>query len=158
MSALVEELEARGSMPSRRRSGPGISASPASRRLATIPGIGPLIASAIAATVADAAVFRSGREFAAWLGLVPRQNSTGGKDRLGRISRQGNGQLRRLLVIGAQAALQCSKALRAHPWIRPAGAQAAAGRGGRLGQQDGADRLGGDGKQEDFRRLAAKPA
>jgi transposase len=57
-----------------------------SRRLASIPGIGPIIATAIATTVADPGVFRSGREFAAWLGLVPRQNSTGGKTRLGRIT------------------------------------------------------------------------
>jgi transposase len=64
-------------------------ASPVSRRLATIPGIGPLIATAIAATVPDPDVFRGGREFAAWLGLVPRQTSTGGKPRLGRISRLG---------------------------------------------------------------------
>ena len=65
-------------------------ANPVSQRLARIPGIGPLIASAIVATVPDPSVFRSGREFAAWLGLVPRQHSTGGKERLGRISRQGN--------------------------------------------------------------------
>ena len=73
----------------------------ASRRLATIPGIGPLIASAITATVQDASVFKSGRQFAAWLGLVPRQNSTGGKERLGRITKAGDSYLRRLLVIGA---------------------------------------------------------
>jgi transposase len=59
------------------------------RLLQTIPGIGPVIASALAATVADAGAFRSGREFAAWLGLVPRQNSTGGKTRLGGISKRG---------------------------------------------------------------------
>jgi transposase len=59
---------------------------PVSQRLATIPGIGPIIATAIAATVVEPTAFRSGREFAAWLGLVPRQNSTGGKTRLGRIS------------------------------------------------------------------------
>ena len=57
-----------------------------SQRLASIPGIGPIIATAIATTVADPNVFRSGREFAAWLGLVPRQNSTGGKPRLGGIT------------------------------------------------------------------------
>lgn len=73
----------------------------ASRMLATIPGIGPLIASAITATVQDASAFRSGRQFAAWLGLVPRQNSTGGKERLGRITKAGDSYLRRLLVIGA---------------------------------------------------------
>jgi transposase len=61
-----------------------------SRRLATIPGIGPITASAIAATIADPLAFKSGREFAAWIGLVPRQHSSGGKQKLGRISRQGN--------------------------------------------------------------------
>ena len=88
-----------------------------SRRLATIPGIGAVIASALAATVPDPHVFASGRAFAAWLGLVPRQNSSGGKDRLGRISKQGDGYLRRLLIIGAQAALLRSKTLRAQPWV-----------------------------------------
>jgi len=73
----------------------------ASRRLASIPGIGPIIASAIAASVPDASVFTSGRQFAAWLGLVPRQNSTGGKERLGGITKAGDRYLRRLLVIGA---------------------------------------------------------
>ncbi len=65
-----------------------------SQRLATIPGIGPIIATAIAAIVAAPSGFRSGREFAAWLGLVPRQNSTGGKNRLGGISKRGNPYLR----------------------------------------------------------------
>ena len=73
----------------------------ASRRLVSIPGIGPIIASAIAASVPDPAAFKSGRQFAAWLGLVPSQNSTGGKERLGRITKTGNRYLRRLLVIGA---------------------------------------------------------
>jgi transposase len=72
-----------------------------SRRLATIPGVGPIIASALAASVPDASMFKSGRQFAAWLGLVPRQNSTGGKDRLGGITKAGDRYLRRLLVIGA---------------------------------------------------------
>jgi transposase len=93
-------------------------ADPVSQRLATIPGIGPLVATAIAATVPDPSGFRSGREFAAWLGLVPRQNSTGGKTRLGRTSRQGDAYIRRLLVIGAQSVLYCSKAARANPWIQ----------------------------------------
>ena len=73
----------------------------ASRALASIPGIGPIIATALAAAVPDAAAFTSGRQFAAWLGLVPGQNSTGGKPRLGRISKTGDRYLRRLLVIGA---------------------------------------------------------
>ena len=84
-------------------------ANPTSQRLATIPGIGPLIASAITATVADPAAFRSGREFAAWLGLTPRQKSTGGKQRLGRITRKGDQYLRRLLIVGAQTVLLRSR-------------------------------------------------
>jgi transposase len=91
---------------------------PISQRLAKIPGVGPLIASAIAATVADASLFRSGREFAAWLGLVPRQKSTGGKPRLGRITQQGEAYVRRLLIIGAQSALQGSKEIKENPWVR----------------------------------------
>jgi transposase len=93
-------------------------ASPVSQRLAAVPGIGPLVATAIVATMPDPTVFRSGREFAAWLGLVPRQNSSGGKTRLGRTSRQGNAYIRRLLVIGAQSALFCSKATKANPWVQ----------------------------------------
>ena len=90
---------------------------PTSRRLATIPGVGPMIATAIAATVPDPNVFRSGRGVAAWLGLVPRQNSTGGKARLGGISKRGDGYLRRLLVNGAHAALFWSKAAKTDPWL-----------------------------------------
>ncbi len=71
------------------------------RRLATIPGIGPIGATAFAASVTDPAQFKSGRQFAAWLGLTPLQNSSGGKERLGRISKMGDKYLRRLLVIGA---------------------------------------------------------
>src|SRR5689334_12941571 len=88
-----------------------------SQRLATIPGIGPIIATAIAATVTDPIAFRSGREFAAWLGLVPRQNSTGGKTRLGGISKRGNQYLRRLMINGASANLLRSKATNADPWV-----------------------------------------
>jgi transposase len=90
---------------------------PVSQRLASIPGIGPIIATAIASTVADPNVFRSGREFAAWLGLVPRQNSTGGKPRLGGITKRGNRYLRRLLINGASANLLRSKATKADPWV-----------------------------------------
>jgi transposase len=78
----------------------------ASRRLAAIPGIGPVTASAIVATVGNAAQFRSARHFAAWIGLVPKQNSSGGKQRQGGISKQGNPYLRRLLVIGATAVIR----------------------------------------------------
>jgi transposase len=77
-----------------------------SRRLATIPGVGSLTASAIAATVGDAGQFKSGRELAAWVGLTPRQNSSGGKERLGGITRQGNAYIRRLLVLGATGQLR----------------------------------------------------
>ena len=72
------------------------------RRLATIPGIGPITASLVSATVGDnIGAFKSARSFAAWLGLVPRQRSTGGKPRLGRITKAGNAEIRRLLVLGA---------------------------------------------------------
>jgi transposase len=90
---------------------------PVSQRLATIPGIGPIIATAIAATVVEPSGFASAREFAAWLGLVPRQHSTGGKARLGGISKRGNRYLRRLLINGASANLLRSKATNADPWV-----------------------------------------
>ena len=70
------------------------------RRLTSIPGIGPIGASALAASVTDASQFRSGREFAAWLGLTPRQHSSGGEERTGRITKMGNKYLRTLLVVG----------------------------------------------------------
>lgn len=72
-----------------------------SRHLATIPGIGPVGATALAASVTDPSQFRSGRQFAAWLGLTLLQNSSGGKERLGRITKMGDEYLRKLLVIGA---------------------------------------------------------
>jgi transposase len=75
----------------------------AGTRLETIPGVGVITATAIAVTVTDPSHFRSGREFAAWLGLTPRQNSSGGKDRLGRISKMGNSYFRSLIVVGATA-------------------------------------------------------
>jgi transposase len=75
------------------------------RRLMTIPGFGPITASALVASVQDASAFEGPREFAAFLGLTPRQNSSGGKQRLGRISKMGNRYLRKLLVVGAHAVL-----------------------------------------------------
>ena len=78
-------------------------------RLMTIPGVGPVTASAIVATIQDAGAFASGREFAAFLGLTPRQNSTGGKTRLGRITKMGDRYLRKLPVIGACATLRHRK-------------------------------------------------
>lgn len=71
------------------------------RRLMQIPGVGPLLASALVATVADPKAFKNGRSLAAWIGLVPRQNSSGGKERLGGITKQGDRYLRQLLVVGA---------------------------------------------------------
>ena len=89
-----------------------------SKRLETIPGIGVIGATAIAATVADPTVFRSGRDFAAWIGLVPRQNSTGGKQKLGPISKQGDPYLRRILVVGAHAVLRrAMQQPEKYPWL-----------------------------------------
>jgi len=101
LQARIKELERR--LEAWHRS------SEASRRLATIPGIGVITATALAATVTDASAFGSGRHFAAWLGLVPRQSSTGGKERLGRISKMGDRYLRRLLVVGATAVIRYVK-------------------------------------------------
>jgi transposase len=81
----------------------------ASRRLEAIPGVGVITATALVATIGDASQFHSGRQLAAWLGLVPRQHSSGGKERLGRISKRGDGYIRRLLVHGARADLRWSK-------------------------------------------------
>ena len=86
-------------------------------RLATIPGIGPITASLIAATVGDISLFKTARQFAAWLGLVPRQHSTGGKTRLGRITKTGNREIRKLLVLGAT-----SMVYRADGWNSAVGA------------------------------------
>jgi transposase len=115
-----------------------------SQRLASIPGIGPIIATAIATTVADANAFRSGREFAAWLGLVPRQNSTGGKIRLGGITKRG--------PLSASVAHQWGKRQSAaiegnqSRSVGDRAASAAAAAGGRrgAGEQNRAYRLGGD--------------
>jgi transposase len=92
----------------------------ASRRLATIPGIGPITASAIVATVTNPSLFHSARQFAAWIGLVPKQNSSGGKERQVGISKQGDRYLRRLLVLGATAIIRRSRAkiTAATAWLR----------------------------------------
>jgi len=90
-----------------------------SQRLETIPGIGPITASALTASIANPAVFRNGRELAAWIGLVPKQSSTGGKDRLGRISKQGDQYLRWLLVAGAMSVIRQAQRRGAAktPWL-----------------------------------------
>jgi transposase len=80
-----------------------------SRRLEEIPGVGPIVATALVAEVGDWTAFASGRSLAAWIGLVPRQHSTGGKDRLGGISKQGNRHLRWLLVAGAMAVIRYAR-------------------------------------------------
>jgi transposase len=80
-----------------------------SRRLAAIPGVGPALATALVASVADARAFRSGRDFSAWVGLVPKQNSSGGKDRLGSISKQGDRYLRSLFTAGALAVIRYAR-------------------------------------------------
>jgi len=90
---------------------------PVSQCLATQPGIGPIAALSFALKVPDPTVFRSGRHFAAWLGLTPKESSTGGRRRLGRISRQGDEGLRKLLVLGATAVIQFAKPGRASAWL-----------------------------------------
>ena len=90
-----------------------------SRNLEAIPGVGPLISTALVASIPDPKVFRSGRDLSAWIGLVPKQNSTGGKEKLGSISKAGNHYLRQLLVVGALAVIRRAKQLgyTRHPWL-----------------------------------------
>jgi transposase len=90
---------------------------PVSQCLASQPGIGPIGAVSFALKVSDPKAFRSGRHFAAWLGLTPKENATGGRARPGRISRQGDESLRRLLVLGATTVIQFAKPGRASPWL-----------------------------------------
>jgi transposase len=87
------------------------------KRLQTLVGVGPTTAAALVATVGEPQEFRNGRQFAAWLGLTPKQHSTGGKTRLGRITKRGDAYLRTLLILGAKSALQA--ALRKPPAVRP---------------------------------------
>jgi transposase len=96
----------------------GVRADEAARRLMAIPGIGPISASAILAAVPDARLFRSGRGFAAWLGLTPRQNNSGGKRRAGGISKQGERHIRSLLILGASAHLRQERSRGVQdPWL-----------------------------------------
>src|SRR5882762_2860123 len=89
-----------------------------SKRLDAIPGFGVILSTAVVATMTDPKAFKTGREFAAWIGLVPRQNSTGGKERLGSISKQGDRYLRRLLVVGAISVVRTAR-MRPdkYPWV-----------------------------------------
>ena len=90
-----------------------------SKRLDDIPGVGPVLATALVASVANPKAFRSGRNFSAWIGLVPKQHSSGGKDRLGSISKQGDRYLRSLLMIGALAVIRYAKihGTKHRPWL-----------------------------------------
>ncbi len=87
-------------------------ADPLAKRLATIPGIGPIASSAFATTTPEVGAFRSARDYAAWLGLTPRAHSSGGKERLGRVSKAGNRYLRRLLYLGAMARISARRGRR----------------------------------------------
>ncbi|MFY9788949.1 MAG: IS110 family transposase [Pseudolabrys sp.] len=91
----------------------------ASKRLDAIPGVGPVLATALVASIADPKAFRSGRNFSAWIGLVPKQHSSGGKDRLGSISKQGDRYLRSLFMAGALAVIRYAKihGSRHRPWL-----------------------------------------
>lgn len=115
MAATVAELERRIAAIDKQILAWG-RANESCRHLITIPGYGPILSSAMAAMVVNPAAFRSGRDFAASLGLVPRQDGTGGKVKLGPISKRGNGYLRRLLVNGAMAVLGGKRARR-DPWL-----------------------------------------
>src|SRR6516162_10114546 len=90
-----------------------------SKRLDEIPGVGPALATALVASVADPKAFRSGRDFSAWIGLVPRQHSSGGKDKLGSISKQGDRYLRSLFTAGALAVIRYAKihGTKHRPWL-----------------------------------------
>ena len=90
-----------------------------SLRLDAIPGVGPMLATALVASIADPKVFRSGRNFSAWIGLVPKQHSSGGKDRLGGISKQGDRYLRSLFMAGALAVIRYAKihGTKHRPWL-----------------------------------------
>jgi transposase len=90
-----------------------------SRRLDHIPGVGPVLATALVASIADPKVFQSGRDFSAWIGLIPKQNSSGGKDKLGNISKQGDRYLRSLFTTGALAVIRYAKihGTKHRPWL-----------------------------------------
>ncbi len=100
LDAAVDQLE-RAIVAGHRRD-------PASRLAAGVPGVGALAASAILASAPNPHIFKSGRDFAAWLGATPKQNSTGGKEKLGSITKQGNRYIRRLLVLGAISVLRAA--------------------------------------------------
>lgn len=115
LSQLDEQIEALDAEIGRRARESAVA-----RRLMTIPGIGPLIATAIATLAPPPDMFRKGRDFAAWLGLTPRQHSTGGKQRLGATTKMGERSLRRLLIIGANSVIikrHCHASARPGTWL-----------------------------------------
>ena len=119
-----------------------------SRRLDKAPGIGPVLATALVATVADPRTFRSGRNFSAWIGLVPKQHSSGGKDRFGHISKQGDRYLRGLFVAGALAVIRYAKihGTKHRPWLTALTRRLDENRRHRACQQDRQDGLSHDGQ------------
>ena len=123
------------------------------KRLMTVPGIGPITAMAIHAFAPPMESFQRGRDFSAWLGLVPRQHTTGGKPRLGKISKMGQRDLRRLLITGAMTVVRWAtrRGRTDDPWLaQDAGAQAEDAGCGGAGQPDGAYRLGADDEEGDL--------
>jgi len=95
-----------------------VQADDVARRLMTIPGVGPIIAATVRAVIHDAGGFKTGRDLAAWLGLTPRAHSSGGKERLGAISKRGNEQLRTLLIVGATSIIkQGKRGLKLPDWV-----------------------------------------
>ena len=135
LTSRIDDLEARLRELAR------ASADPA--RLQTMPGVGPITAVAIESVALDLRAFRSGRDFSAWLGLVPRQHSTGGKPRLGRVSKMGQRDIRRLLINGAMSVI-CVAARRGARFLARTNARAETEDAGghRTGQPDGAGALG----------------
>lgn len=121
LMALAEQLELvkRQILEADRRVLAWHRASSLSRSLEGIPGVGPLISTALVASIPDPNVFRSGRDLSAWIGLVPEQNSSGGKEKLGGINKAVNRYLRQLLVVGALAVIRRAKQLgyTRHPWL-----------------------------------------
>jgi transposase len=135
---------------------------PICRALAEVPGVGPVIATAFAATVPDAAAFRSGRHLAAWLGLVPAQHSSGGQDRPRGLSKRGDGYLRRQLIHGARGAGVAQSGPDHRPAVgvdpRPAGAPAVQRRGRCRRQQAGTHPLGAAPARRGLSRRGVEPA
>ena len=126
-----------------------------SKRLDEIPGVGPALATALVASVADPRAFRSGRDFSAWIGLVPKQHSSGGKDKLGGISKQGDRYLRSLFTAGALAVIRYAKihGAKHRPWLNGiVSAAANEGRCRRACQQDRQNGLGHDGQGRAIQR------